>query len=77
MHPEVSMNNDAEQLAKFLIEVTAEATRVFESEEKAVEWLRQPCPALGGIKPIELLKTAEGAQLVLDIIGRIEHGVYS
>ena len=33
--------------------------------------------ALGGKRPIELLPSRYGAQMVLDVIGRIEYGVFS
>jgi putative toxin-antitoxin system antitoxin component (TIGR02293 family) len=41
------------------------------------EWLNRRIPALGGRRPIDLMATAEGCKLVLDTLGRIEHGVYA
>ncbi len=50
---------------------------VFESNENFTKWLKLPNTALGGMEPIELLEIPGGVSKVNDIIGRIEHGVYS
>lgn len=41
----------------------------------AFEWLGHPSAALGGETPLERAKTPEGTQDVLDLIGRLEHGI--
>ena len=46
-----------------------------QDREKAEEWLNSPQRALGGKIPIEVARTKEGTQEVLDIIGRLENGV--
>jgi len=53
------------------------ATRVFEDEADAADWLRAPNLALGGVAPLALADTEFGAREVEDLIGRLEHGVYS
>ena len=58
-------------------QVLARAIEVFESRENALQWLNSPIPALACQVPAEILKTHEGTQLVMDELGRIEHGVYS
>ena len=50
---------------------------VFGNREKAGRWLRKPNRALGGRVPIDLIASAEGADEVETILGRIEYGVYS
>lgn len=50
---------------------------VFESKELFNSWMDQENRALGNIKPIDLLDTMIGVEEVKNIIGRIEHGVYS
>jgi ribosomal protein S16 len=45
--------------------------------ERAVRWLHRPNRALGGPAPLTLLDTDLGAQQVEQLLGRIEHGVYS
>jgi putative toxin-antitoxin system antitoxin component (TIGR02293 family) len=53
------------------------AEEVLGSSESAERWLKEPLPALGFETPLSLLDTDEGAQTVSDLLGRIEHGVYS
>ena len=60
-----------------LAQVSAVGTRVLGSGEKAGEWLNTSNRALRGERPISLLDTQIGFQAVLDLLGRIEHGVFS
>lgn len=48
---------------------------VFGEAWKFQGWMNHPSPFFGGKKPIELLDTQFGFQLVSDEIIRIEHGV--
>ncbi|TNI14229.1 hypothetical protein CF106_04620 [Aeromonas veronii] len=41
----------------------------------AMSWLHCPAKGLGGEIPANVLTTASGVQAVVDLIGRIEHGV--
>lgn len=60
-----------------LARVAAQAAEVLGSEEKASRWLHAANRALGGEPPLSLLDTDLGARQVEEILGRIEHGVYS
>ena len=59
------------------------ASRVYKStltyfdgkRDEAFEWLRHPSAALGGETPLERAKTPGGTQDVLDLIGRLGHGI--
>jgi putative toxin-antitoxin system antitoxin component (TIGR02293 family) len=53
------------------------AVEVMESEENARQWLTSPQFGLGGAVPLEYAETEVGAREVEDLLGRIEHGVYS
>jgi putative toxin-antitoxin system antitoxin component (TIGR02293 family) len=53
------------------------AVQVFEDEADAADWLRTPNLALGGDPPLALADTELGAREVDDLLGRLEHGVYS
>jgi len=53
------------------------AVEVMESEESAREWLTAPQFGLGGAVPLVYAETEVGAREVEDLLGRIEHGVYS
>ena len=41
----------------------------------ALEWLKHPNPALAGDTPLARADTATGAEDVIDLIGRLEHGI--
>jgi putative toxin-antitoxin system antitoxin component (TIGR02293 family) len=58
-------------------EILDYATRVLGTEELARRWLHEPAIGLDGRRPIDLLETADGRQLVEDYLTRIEFGVYT
>ncbi|WP_311388863.1 antitoxin Xre/MbcA/ParS toxin-binding domain-containing protein [Aeromonas jandaei] len=41
----------------------------------ALSWLHRPTWGLGGVAPADLLTTPMGVQVVIDLVGRVEHGV--
>lgn len=53
------------------------AEDVFEDRTAARNWLNQPARALGGEKPIDYADTEIGAREVENLLGRIEHGVFT
>jgi len=53
------------------------ALDVFTDDKKALRWLKYPSLALGNISPFELLDTSAGVEMVLDELGRIEHGIFA
>ena len=53
------------------------AVRVFGTVEGALDWLFAANTALGGNTPASLLSQPEGTTRVSDLLGRIEHGVFS
>ena len=55
-----------------------DALQLFEGDaESARRWLNEPAKALGGDSPLQHLVTEAGAAEVRDLIGRLEHGVYT
>jgi putative toxin-antitoxin system antitoxin component (TIGR02293 family) len=60
-----------------LARVAAFAEEVLEDPDRAHRWLREPQRGLGNRVPLELLRTEAGAREVEDLLGRIEHGVFS
>ena len=60
-----------------LARVLVAATETLGSEDKAREWLTSENRALGGAVPIGLLDTGLGFEEVMDILTRVEYGVYS
>ena len=47
---------------------------VFGDKDKARQWMRSPILALGDQAPLDLLDSAEGIELVMHTLGRIEMG---
>lgn len=50
---------------------------VFQDKGKFTRWLRRPLRLLGDRSPVDLMDSTTGVQLVEDILGRIEYGVFS
>lgn len=50
---------------------------VFGAKDVFFKWLALPNTALGGLEPSLLVEVPGGISKVRDIIGRIEHGVFS
>lgn len=55
------------------------AVRVFDSKEKATDWMNKENPALGGETPQSFILSDRLSAFdeVKDLLGRIEHGIYS
>jgi putative toxin-antitoxin system antitoxin component (TIGR02293 family) len=53
------------------------AVEVLEGEPDAVHWFKNPIQALGWATPLAYARTAVGLRELDNILGRIEHGVYS
>lgn len=57
--------------------IAARAFATFGSHEKARQWLHRPNRALVGQTPFSLLDTDLGVGRIDEVLGRIEHGVFS
>lgn len=53
------------------------ALYVFEDEKTSDQWVRSSLKVLGGLRPIDVAKTASGFEECKRILGRIEYGVFS
>jgi putative toxin-antitoxin system antitoxin component (TIGR02293 family) len=60
-----------------MIEVIERGVKVFGDMDMFKRWLYAPVPALSDSKPIELLSSSYGKELVLDELTRIEHGIFA
>jgi len=68
---------ESDRLSRIVI-LLDKAINLFEgNQEKAVHWLKTPKRALAGATPIGYSDTEPGVQEVLNLIGRLEHGVIS
>ena len=58
-------------------DVFAKAESVLGSKAEAELWLASPALALGRRRPLDLLATPAGADLVKELLDRMEYGVYA
>ncbi|NKM16596.1 DUF2384 domain-containing protein [Rhizobium laguerreae] len=58
-------------------EILAKATDIFGSQAEAEQWLERPAVGLEQRRPIDLLGTPAGVELVEDHLDRLEYGVYA
>ena len=75
--PKKPMPADLASKTWLFAETLAKATEVFGGKEKAEEWLNKPAMGLDGQRPIGMLQTVQGTELVNDFLTRLEYGVYS
>lgn len=69
--------DESERLLR-ISNIFEKAVELFEGDtESAVQWLTTPKKALGGQQPIQFSKTEPGAREVENLIGRLEHGVFT
>ncbi|WP_110651283.1 antitoxin Xre/MbcA/ParS toxin-binding domain-containing protein [Salinicola peritrichatus] len=68
---------ESDRLYRFA-ELFRAATELFEGDtSSARDWLLKPNYGLGERRPIEMITTSAEFQTVLNLIGRLEHGVTS
>jgi len=60
-----------------MMEVLERGVDVFGKMGMFKHWLYSTVPAFGDIRPIDLLSTSYGRELVLDELTRIEHGIFA
>ncbi len=63
-----------------IIEVSSvmfRGTEVFGNQQLFKEWLNASNPALDKMRPIELLESNVGTSVILQMLGKIEHGIFA
>ncbi len=60
-----------------LAEILAQASEIFGSQEDAEQWLERPAMGLDNNRPLDLLDTPAGVEMVEDLLGRMTYGVYT
>jgi len=58
-------------------EVLAKAEEVLGTREAALDWLSSEAIGLEGRRPLDLLQTPQGTEIVKTLLERMEYGVYS
>jgi putative toxin-antitoxin system antitoxin component (TIGR02293 family) len=67
---------ESERLVQ-LYQLIQKGLEIFEDKEDFLDWLKSRNQALGDVKPMELLRSQLGMHEVSELLGRIEHGIYS
>lgn len=65
------------EVALSVLRIHQKAQEIFPDNGQAVQWMKQPNAALQGRTPVESAQNRFGAEEVLDILTRMEYGVYS
>ena len=75
--PDAHFNRVVSEQILQIAEVAAKGTEVFEDSKKFLAWMNHPSKALANNTPSSLLSSRFGIEMVLDELGRMEHGVFS
>ena len=82
--PDDFLKMDADALRRLFItsmvpmDVWAAANQLFDdNESSAVNWLCAPAFGLGGVRPIDAIRTSEGKEAVMCLIGQLLYGFCS
>jgi len=67
-------SDESDRIVRYA-ELLARAADLLGDEVAAAEWLRTSAPALNSETPLEHASTELGARSVLQLIGRLEHGI--
>ena len=75
--PQKLLSQDQSGRAWKFAEVLTTATDVFGSQSEAEKWLTTPAVALDQRRPVDLLSSPAGVEMVEQLLGRLEYGVYT
>ena len=75
--PQKPLSQDQSGRAWKFAEVLTTATRIFGSQSEAEKWLTAPAVALDQRRPVDLLSSPAGVEMVEQLLGRLEYGVYT
>lgn len=75
--PKKSMPTDLASKTWLFAETLARAAEVFGGRAEAERWMSEAAMGLDGARPIDLLRTVQGAELVNEFLLRLEYGVYN
>jgi putative toxin-antitoxin system antitoxin component (TIGR02293 family) len=60
------------------VELISAANALFENDEKAAKaWLNRPLRAIGYETPVDYMDSPERIGTLRDVIGRLEHGIWT
>lgn len=73
--PQQLLNRMVSEHILQLAEVAARGVEVFGDKASFLAWLHHPHTALANHTPMSLLHSRFGAEMILDELGRLEHGI--
>jgi len=76
-HPTELLSQDQAGRTWKFADILTRATSIFGSRADAEQWLVEPATGLDRRRPIDLLSTPAGIELVEDFLGQLEYGVYA
>ena len=76
-NPTDALNRETSECILQVAAVIAKGAEVFDDKDRFLAWLNQPNTTFAGQIPVSLLDSRFGADIVLNELGRIEHGVFS
>ena len=65
--------NDSELIIKLML-LYKKGLEIFGTQEYFITWLNKNAFGLGNIKPVEIINTSEGIDLIMEELNRIEFG---
>ncbi len=68
--------DESERLYRIAV-LLERASEVLQDKQTAVQWLKSSKRALGGKTPLDFADTEVGIEEIKELLGRIEHGVFS
>jgi len=64
-------------MKSYQFETLRMAITVFGDIKKARSWMSRPQKVFGDRTALEVIETVEGCELVQELLGQIDHGLYS
>ena len=75
--PEKPLSRIVSEQILQIAEVAAKGSKVFEGRAGFLAWMNHPNKAFKNKTPMSLLNSKFGTDMVMDELGRVEHGVFS
>ena len=76
-NPDELLSREQSSRAWRFAEIFGHAVEVQGSEAAAEDWMNRPAIGLSGRRPIDLVATSAGAEVVEEYLTRMEYGVYT
>lgn len=74
--PSKPLNSEQSGRTWKFAEILARATQLFGTQQEAERWLDRPAMGLGDRRPIDLLTTPAGVEMVETFLEQLKYGVY-